>query len=130
MPMGLLTVTEVATRLRLHEMTVRRQIRAGRLRAVRVGRGIRVREEDLEAFVTPERQRHEITPEELRTRIMIPPSLEEIERRRKIGDAMKRLRNSSKPLGISTATLIRIARRSDELAYGEKTWDELVAEES
>ncbi len=45
-----LTVREVAAIYNVHEMTVRRHIAAGRLRAVRVGRSIRVRRQDLEAY--------------------------------------------------------------------------------
>ncbi len=48
----LLTVREIAGMCRLHEMTVRRHIREGRLKAVRVGKGIRVRSGDLEAYLT------------------------------------------------------------------------------
>jgi excisionase family DNA binding protein len=47
----LLTIAEVARICRVHEVTVRRHIASGRLRSVRVGRGIRVRTEDLEAFM-------------------------------------------------------------------------------
>lgn len=45
-----LTVREVAAIYNVHEMTVRRHIAAGRLRAVRVGRSIRVRPEDLTSY--------------------------------------------------------------------------------
>lgn len=128
--MNLLTVAEVARRLRLHQMTVRRQIRAGRLRAVRVGRGIRLREEDLEAFVTADRERHEITPEELRTRLLTPPTPEEIERRRTVFAEMQRLRDKVGPAGIDTAALVRVARRQEEVIYGDKTWQGLIDEES
>ena len=46
----LLTVDEVARECRIHPITVRRHIAAGRLRAVRIGRRVRIRREDLEAF--------------------------------------------------------------------------------
>ena len=127
----LLTVNEVARRLRLHHMTVRRQIRSGRLRAVRVGRGIRVREEDMEAFMEPEvRKEEEMSVDELRMWAYRMPTPAELAERRKLGKEMKRLRARSAPLGMSTATLVRVARRSHEVLYGEKTWEELIGEES
>lgn len=47
----LLTVHDVANVCRLHEVTVRRHIASGRLRLVRVGKGVRVRPEDLESYL-------------------------------------------------------------------------------
>ena len=47
----LLTVQEVAEVMRVSRMTVYRLIRAGQLKAVRVGRNYRVREEDLSAYL-------------------------------------------------------------------------------
>jgi excisionase family DNA binding protein len=47
----LLTVREVATICRVHEVTIRRHIRQGLLRSVRVGRSLRIRGEDLERYV-------------------------------------------------------------------------------
>ena len=128
--MGLLTVSEVAQRLRLHEMTVRRHIRGGRLLAVRVGRRIRVREEDLAEFVRPQGVEGAMTPEQLRDKIFAPPSSEELARRRDVLAEMDRLREEIGPIGISTATLVRVARRQDEVVYGGKTWQELIDEES
>jgi excisionase family DNA binding protein len=46
-----LTVGEVATVLRVSNMTVYRLINAGTLPAVRVGRSFRLREEDLDAYL-------------------------------------------------------------------------------
>ena len=128
--MGLLTVSEVAQRLRLHEMTVRRHIRSGQLPAVRVGRRIRVREEDLAEFVRPQGVEGAMTPEQLRDKILAPPSPEELARRRDVLAEMDRLREEIGPIGISTATLVRVARRQDEVVYGGKTWQELIDEES
>lgn len=71
-----------------------------------------------------------MTPEEMRVKLLTPPSPEDVERRRKAFAQMKKLRDQSQPLGMSTATLVRAARRINEVAYGEKTWEELVAEES
>jgi excisionase family DNA binding protein len=52
------TVKEVAERLRVAEATVRVWIREGALRAIDVGKGWRIANVDLEAFLT----RHETTP--------------------------------------------------------------------
>jgi len=48
-----LNIGEVAKLLGLHEITIRRCIKRGDLKAVRVGRGVRVRKEDLEDFIKP-----------------------------------------------------------------------------
>ena len=47
----LLTAEEVAERLRVNVNTVRRYIRSGRLPAIRLGKGYRIRSEDLKAFL-------------------------------------------------------------------------------
>ena len=47
----LLTVHEVAGIMRVSNMTVYRLIRAGELRAARVGRGYRIRESDVDAYL-------------------------------------------------------------------------------
>jgi excisionase family DNA binding protein len=49
----LLTIPETARLLKVTPITVRRHIAAGRLPAVRVGKGIRVRKEAVEQFLTP-----------------------------------------------------------------------------
>ena len=51
--MSLLTVREVAEELRISQMTVRRHIASGKLRAVRVGRGVRIDRSAVDRFVTP-----------------------------------------------------------------------------
>lgn len=48
----LLTVKQVAELLQLHEMTIRRYIRAGKLEAVRVGRRIRVPRAEVESLMS------------------------------------------------------------------------------
>jgi excisionase family DNA binding protein len=48
----LLTVAEVAAVLRVSNMTVYRLIKAGGLPALRVGKNYRIRESDLEAFLS------------------------------------------------------------------------------
>ena len=50
----LLTVGEVAAIMRVSNMTVYRLIRSGELRAARVGRGYRIRETDVEAYLSRE----------------------------------------------------------------------------
>jgi excisionase family DNA binding protein len=50
-PGGLLTVSEVATAMRVSNMTVYRLIKSGELPAVRVGKNYRLRETDLERFL-------------------------------------------------------------------------------
>ncbi len=104
----LLTVQEVAERLRVHPITVRRHIKAGRLRAVRVGRSVRVRVSDLEAFLRPE------TASSVRVPYRWPPTPEETEGRRKIVEEMRRRRARMKPLGITTTELIREGREELE----------------
>ena len=46
----LLSVFEIAERLRLHAKTVRHYVRDGRLKAVRIGKQYRIARADLEAF--------------------------------------------------------------------------------
>lgn len=47
----LLTVAEVANVMRVSRMTVYRLIRRGQLKAIRVGRNYRVREQDLNEYL-------------------------------------------------------------------------------
>jgi excisionase family DNA binding protein len=47
----LLTVAEVANVIRVSRMTVYRLIRRGQLKAIRVGRNYRVREDDLNEYL-------------------------------------------------------------------------------
>lgn len=49
----MLTVAEVATRLKCHPHTVRRWIWSGRLRAVKIGNMTRILEEEVERLVKP-----------------------------------------------------------------------------
>jgi excisionase family DNA binding protein len=51
-PLGrFLTVAEVARRLRVSNMTVYRLINSGQLPAVRVGRGYRIRADDVDKYL-------------------------------------------------------------------------------
>lgn len=47
----LLTVSEVATAMRVSNMTVYRLIKSGQLPAVRVGKSYRIREREVERFL-------------------------------------------------------------------------------
>ncbi|MGE0161249.1 MAG: helix-turn-helix domain-containing protein [Gemmatimonadales bacterium] len=49
-PRDLLSVFDVANRLKLHVKTVRGYVRDGRLKAVRIGKQYRIARDDLEAF--------------------------------------------------------------------------------
>lgn len=51
MTQGLLRVDQVAERLKLSPMTIYAWIRQHRLPAVKLGRRVRIREEDLEALI-------------------------------------------------------------------------------
>jgi excisionase family DNA binding protein len=125
--MEYLTVAEVAKRLRLHEMTVRRHIKSGRLHGVRAGRRIRVPEEELANFLKPEKSQSPMSPEELKTWLLRELTPEEREQRRKWVAGIEGLQ---RPIDINSATLVRVSRREDEVLYGDKTWKELIAEES
>jgi excisionase family DNA binding protein len=58
----LMTVREVARLCRVHEVTVRRHIASGRLKAVRVGRQVRVRSEDVDNFVNASAVERQLKP--------------------------------------------------------------------
>ncbi len=47
---SLLSVRQVAFILKVHQLTIRRYIKDGRLKAVRIGGNIRIKEADLSAF--------------------------------------------------------------------------------
>jgi len=49
----LLTVERAAFLASVSEATIRRAIRDGRLTSVRIGRAVRIRPEDLDAFLAP-----------------------------------------------------------------------------
>jgi excisionase family DNA binding protein len=60
---GLLTVSEVASAMRVSNMTVYRLIKGGELGAVRVGKNYRIRASDLARFL---QERSVTTPNEAR----------------------------------------------------------------
>lgn len=47
----LLTLQQAADRLQISMSTIRRLIKAGKLQAVRIGRNLRIRPADLEAYI-------------------------------------------------------------------------------
>ena len=94
-----LTIEQVANMLNLHPITIRRHIKAGKLRALKVGKKVRVRQEDIKDFLKP------ITTE--------------VEPRQKLFKRVIEHRNQLPPLGISTAELIREARAIEGALYGQ-----------
>ena len=130
----LLTVNDVAERLQVHPITVRRHIKAGKLRAVRVGRSVRIREAALEEYLGAEEYEQAEyptpTPEAIAEvrRILDsvprqkpphpwPPTQEEMERRKKLTEETFRRRDERGPIGITTQELVRQARRDLEEKY-------------
>ncbi len=86
-----------------------------------------MKEEDIETVMEPQKRVVDMTPEELRAHIMRPLSPKEEARRQRAFDEMKELQI---PIDINTATLKRVARRAEEVLYGNKTWEQLIDEES
>ncbi len=129
----LLTVNDVADRLQLHPITVRRHIKAGKLHALRVGRSVRIREADLEEYLGAEGEQAEYptpTPEAIaevrrildsvprqKPQHQWPPSQEEMARRKKLTEETFRRRDERGPIGITTQELVRQARRDLEEKY-------------
>lgn len=58
------TVREVAERLKVSEATVRHWVRDGDLRAIDIGKGWRIADSDLEAFLTAHETRARAAAEE------------------------------------------------------------------
>jgi excisionase family DNA binding protein len=128
-PEHLLTVREVAERLRVHPITVRRLIKDGKLPVVRIGRAIRVREEDLGAYAQPRvaetRTSYGRQPPARERRggqsnaahglpYRWPLSAREQKRLRKAFEEMQARRAKMPPLGITTTELIRQGREELE----------------
>ena len=110
----LLTVNEAAEMLNLHEITIRRHIKQGRLRAVKVGRQVRIRREDLEEFMKPvclERPFLKISP------ALASPSEKELDRRKVLVQRILKRRAEMTPIGITTAELVKEGRRERESHY-------------
>ena len=62
---------EAGERLRVSESTVRRLFRGQQLKGLKVGRGLRFREEEILSFI--ERHREQVEPEKQQTRIISSP---------------------------------------------------------
>ena len=124
----LLTVAEVAERLRVHPMTVRRHIKSGRIRSTRVGRSVRVPED---AIGQAEARRfRDMTAEELRAWVLRPRTQEELAKRRLLFDEATKRRDAAGPIDIPSDVLVRVGRRWQQEVYGDKTLEEIIAEES
>jgi len=110
----LLTVNEVAKMLNLHEITIRRHINQGRLRAVKVGRQVRIRREDLEEFMKP------VYPAQPALRIqptLEPPSEKELDRRKALVERILKRRAEMAPIDITAAELVKEGRKRREAGY-------------
>jgi excisionase family DNA binding protein len=104
-----MSVHDIAELFHVNEFTVRRHIRNGDLPAIKVGGRVRVRRADVEAFMKP------IVPAQ--TLIIKPVTADDIARRRAIAAHLDSLRAQMKPLGMTTAELIRLARHEEEMKY-------------
>ena len=127
----LLSVNDVAERLQVHPITVRRHIKAGKLNALRVGRSVRIREADLEEYLgvddyepieyptpTPEaiaevRRILDSVPRQ-KPPHQWPPTKEEMAHRKKLSEEAFKRRDERGPIGISTVELIRQGRREQD----------------
>jgi len=110
----LLTVNEAAKILNLHEITIRRHIKQGRLRAVKVGRQVRIRREDLEEFMKP------VYPVQSNLRIqpaLQPPSAKELDRRKALVERILKRRAEMAPTEITAAELVKEGRKEREARY-------------
>lgn len=110
----LLTVSEAARILDLHEITIRRHIKQGRLKAVKVGRRVRIRRRDLEEFMKP------VCSEQPAFKIGLPlrpPSKEDLDRRKTLVQRILKRRAGMAPTEITTAELVKEGRREREARY-------------
>jgi len=103
-----LTVREVAAIYRVNEITVRRHIRSGKLRAVKIGGRVRVRREDTEGLEQP----IQVNTQEVAAGPA--PTAAEIAHRKLIIARMDDVRSTMEPLDVSTVELLRLARQENE----------------
>ena len=111
----LLTVNEAAKMLNLHEITIRRHIKQGRLRAIKVGRQVRIRREDLEEFMKP------VYPVQSTLRIQPalepPSSKKELDRRKALVQGILKRRREMAPIDVTAAELVKEGRKEREARY-------------
>lgn len=101
----LLSVKEVAGRLRVHQVTVRRYVRQGRLSALKVGGRLRIPEDALNALLLPLEGTSKLSKADLR-------------RRKALMKRTLELRRGLPPLGMTTAELLQLARKERDWLYG------------
>ena len=107
------SVEEVARLYRVHGMTVRRHIKQGKLRAVKMGGRIRVRKEEGERFMESVE-----APAHAAALPAVPPSAEEIKRRRALFARVMHLRAAIGLIGTTADALVREARMSEDASQG------------
>lgn len=110
----LLTINEVAKMLNLHEITIRRHIKQGKLKAFKVGRKVRIRREDLEEFIKPV---YPVRPAPKTKPALEPPCEKELNRRKTLVERILKRREGMAPIGVTTAQLVREGRREREAHY-------------
>lgn len=102
-----LTVREVAAIYRVNEITVRRHIRSGKLRAVKIGGRVRVRREDAEGLAQP------AGATAAGAAAVLAPAPEVLERRRALLARAEAIRSAMQPLDTSVVEIIRQIRDTD-----------------
>ena len=102
-----LTVREVASMYKVNEITVRRHIRSGKLRAVKIGGSVRVEIEEVERFATPATAPAKINVPRL------TPTGADLDRRRILAERSNRLREQIGRIDIDITAVIRASRDGD-----------------
>jgi excisionase family DNA binding protein len=109
----LLTIREAAARLKVSAVTIKRYLKQGRLRAYRVGpRAIRLRREDVEHLPLPTGREATAVPAKRWLQI-VPPSKEELARRKAVVEAILAHRQERSIAPLTTAELVRLSRDKD-----------------
>lgn len=108
--MDLLTVDETAQMLKVNSITVRRFIASGRLPAVRVGRRVRVRREEIEALLVPVALNEPPLLDSSKPYTFVPAPPEEVTRRKALFDVIVARRKHRHIAPFTSVDLIRMAR--------------------
>jgi excisionase family DNA binding protein len=117
-PSRYVTVAQAAKLLGVSPSTVWRWIDGRKLPAYRVGpRGIRIREEDLQAAIRPARERNEASVQEERIS-SVPPSPQELARRQALVATILKNREERRIAPLTSADLVRRAREEAGMADG------------